>query len=146
MTTNQASSYFHKIDRNRLQIADSDCTYIGSINSYNNAITRFVAGIFNLSMTININDETRHVNINSYEKFLKKYATKLSDDNQKLEVGSYINFSETMEEYGTKEKWANNGEMRQYLSHSERRRLDEKLAKLVRKLCLFFWVEIKSSL
>ena len=133
--TSQVSKYYHTIDRNRLQIADSDSKYMGSINSYNNAITRFFADLCDLSMKIDINGKTRHVNINSYHKFLRlhtniTFPTALICTTHSP-VYSYINFSQTMDKHGNKNTWENNGYICVHLSNSKSLRLGEKLIRSI---------------
>lgn len=59
------------VDQKRLHIGINE-GYSGSINSYNNFITKTVAWIFRMSEKIVINGKTRHVNKESYAAWLRE--------------------------------------------------------------------------
>lgn len=57
------------VSKNRLHVAN-DANYQGSINSYNNGLTKSFTRLFGFSSKITINNERKCVNNKSYQKFL----------------------------------------------------------------------------
>lgn len=58
--------------KSRLHFA-KDEIYLGSVSSYNNKLTRFLAALFKISIDLNINGKKRHLNKNQCIKLLKSH-------------------------------------------------------------------------
>lgn len=89
----------------RTHIADG-AHYLGSVNSYNNWLTRIVTKIFRLSMTVTINGKERQVNKKSYQKLLAKAGHDESvevSDHKELTVRSSVS-GECMRKHISKSK------------------------------------------
>lgn len=62
-------SLYATVDGGRLHMAVDD-QYAGSVDSYNNFITKFFANLFGWSTQVTVNGKTRHVNKADYAKWL----------------------------------------------------------------------------
>jgi len=112
-------------DLGRLHIADEHSRYGGSVNVYNNFITKFFAQLLGIGFKININQKNYIVNRQSYEKFLIKQGIKVSPTPQ-----LYQDFNQVMLQ--AQESWRKNPYMRQKLSYQKSFRLFKKMVVAMR--------------
>lgn len=113
--------FYTTVDKNRLHIADENSHFGGSINSYNNFLTRFFANLFRKSIVININEKKRTVNRKSYEVFLNKNGIVASKENLK----EFVNFNTAMVK--RTQDWTQNHYMRYHLTRSKSKKLFKKM-------------------
>lgn len=121
------SIYYTTVDKHRLHIADENSHYGGSINSYNNFLTRFFAKIFGKSMKVNMDGKTRTVNKKNYEKFLSDNGIQANKNN----IHMFKNFKQAMA--GRTRDWGHCDYMRNHLSRSKSNKLFQKLVYAIQK-------------
>ncbi len=95
--------------------------YVGSVNSYNNWLTKLVTKILRLSMTVTICGEKHRVNKKSYKKLLVAVGTEES-----VKVGNY----KTILQLGYS---SHQGNIRDHISQKKQAILSVKLASAIMK-------------
>lgn len=71
---------YKTVDNGRLHLA-KDEYYIGSVNSYNNCITRFFANLFKKTIKVFIAGEEHCFNAKSYRNMLQRYGVEVNLEN-----------------------------------------------------------------
>lgn len=97
----------------RLHIAN-DAHYQGSINSYDNLLTKFFSKLFHLSQDIKINNETHTLNKKSYKKFLKS----INIDKSTCLISNYKDFNKLSPSFAT-----DRGFMRNHITNKKSNKL-----------------------
>lgn len=118
---NQIGAIYTTVSGGKTHIAADD-RYIGSVESYNNGITRFFAWLFDSSTTVNFDGKTRSVNKKSYQQLLHSLA---STNTQLMNLSERSVFRRVAEA-GTLPDW--NMKMRDAISDADRQSLFRKLA------------------
>lgn len=112
-------------DQGRLHIADEHSRYGGSVNIYNNLITKFFTQLLGIGTSINFNGKNYIVNKQSYYNFLVRQGIKVFPD-----ASLYHHFNEVMVQ--SQRNWKNNPYMRQKLSYEKSFRLFKKMVYAMR--------------
>lgn len=115
----QKAQLFATVDGGRLHVGLGE-NYVGSIDSYNNFVTKFVANIFGWSTKVTIDGKTRHVNKTDYVNWLNNNTANAPVT--KSALGAYTDLH--LLEIKTIE---GQGRMRDHLSADKSRRLFEKM-------------------
>lgn len=115
----QKAQLFATVDAGRLHVGLGE-NYVGSIDSYNNFVTKFVANLFGWSTKITIDGKTRHVNKTDYFKWLNDNTA--NAPLTKSGLGDYTDLH--LLEIKILE---GQGRMRDHLSAHKTRRLFEKM-------------------
>ncbi len=114
------NTFYTTVDKNRLQIADENSYYGGSLNSYNNFLSRLFAKVFRKSMTVNFDGNKEFkVNKKSYQKLLQNNGVNAKN------IANFTDFNRVMKDH--KQAWNRNGYIRNHLSRSKSHRLFKKL-------------------
>lgn len=118
-------NFYTTKDLGRLHIADEHSRYGGSVNLYNNFITKLITQLLGIGLKTNFNGKTYIVNRRSYEKFLIRQGIKVFPNPQ-----LYQHFNQVMLQ--AQESWKKNPYIRQKLSYQKSFRLFKKMVVAMR--------------
>lgn len=110
---------FATVDGGRLHVGVGE-NYVGSIDSYNNFVTKFVANLFGWSTKVTLNGKTRHVNKTDYVKWLNNNTANAPVTKSGLGAFTDMHLLEIKAIEGQ-------GRMRDHISADKSRRLFEKM-------------------
>lgn len=98
--------------------------YGGNVNSYHHWLTKFVAKILGLSISVTVNGKQRELNKNSYKKFLGRMGY------ENVDVSDHKNFDKSID---WQHPLPDFGEIRDAISKKKQGRLLKKLAQAILK-------------
>ena len=117
--TTQKSKLYATVDGGRLHLGQDE-QYVGSIDSYNNFLTKFFANIFGWSTQVTINGKTRHVNKTDYTNWVNNNTAHVGVTRDL--VGGYLDINLL-----DIKKDPSQGRMRDHLSAGKTKTLWEKM-------------------